>query len=81
MRYNGSIKGAQNKASLTSAPGVWTINDVQENALIETWPGSDIEYDILILLLLVAVVVEVEQKITPLVVEVVEEGIEKEVVS
>ena len=45
MRYNGSIKGAQNKASLTSAPGVWTINDVQENALIETWPGSDIEYD------------------------------------
>ena len=44
MRYNGSIKGAQNKASLTSAPGVWTINDVQENALIRTWPGTEYDY-------------------------------------
>ena len=40
MRYNGSINGVQNNSSPTSSPGMWSINDVQENLVDANWPGD-----------------------------------------
>ena len=43
MRYNGSIKGVLNNSSPTSSPGMWSVNDVQENSTDANWKpdGSD----------------------------------------
>ena len=40
MRYNGSIIGVQTSSSPTSSPGMWSINDVQENLVDANWPGD-----------------------------------------
>ena len=41
MRYNGSIKGVLNNSSPTSSPGMWSINDVQENRTDVNWPSDN----------------------------------------
>ena len=38
--YNGSINGVQNNSSVTSSPGMWSINDVQKNSTDANWAGD-----------------------------------------